>query len=189
MTSYTSKTTGEEVARDCQSRIAGKTILITGVSSGGLGATFALTIAPFGPALIILASHNVAKAEQTAQDIAAVAPAVKTRVIRLDLASQAQVREAAADILKTSTTIDVLVNNAGVMATPYSTTPEGIERQFGTNHIGHFLLTNLLLPKLLASRPDTQKEPLRVVNVASNGFRFGWVRHEDINFGVSSSGP
>ncbi|CAK7222548.1 hypothetical protein SEUCBS140593_004936 [Sporothrix eucalyptigena] len=185
-TTYTAKTTGEAVARDSQTRIAGRTVLVTGTSPGGLGAAFATTIAPFGPTHIILASHNVVKAEHVAKDIAAVAPAVKTSVVKLDLSSQAQVREAAAEILKISTHIDILVNNAAVMATSYGTTVDGIEQQFGTNHIGHFLLTNLLLPKLLEARTQggvPAKEPLRVVNVASNGFRFGWVRYEDINFG------
>ncbi len=182
MSTYTFKTTGEDVARDCKAQIANKTVLVTGTTPGGLGATFAVTIAPFGPALIILASPSVAKAEQTAKDIAAVAPGVKTRVVQLDLASISQVRKAAQEILSIVDTIDVIVNNAGVMASPYRTTADGIELQFGTNHVGHFLLTNLLLSSLLV---DTKKQSVRVVNVSSGGFRFGHVRFEDINFGVS----
>lgn len=182
MSTYTSKTTGDEVAHDCKDQIANKTVLVTGTTPNGLGATFATTIAPFGPALIILASHSFAKAEQTAKDIAAVAPNVKTRVVELDLSSISQVRKAAKEILSITEKIDVIVNNAGVMASPYSTTVDGIESQFGTNHIGHFLLTNLLLSSALGG---VEKQSWRVVNVSSNGFRYGPVRIEDINFGVS----
>ncbi|CAK7219916.1 hypothetical protein SCUCBS95973_003983 [Sporothrix curviconia] len=181
---YTNKTTGEEVARDCKEHIVNKTVLVTGISPGGLGATFATTIAPFSPALIILASHNVDKAEQTAKDIAAVAPTVKTRVIKLDLASISQVRQAVEAILALDTVIDVIVNNAGIMATPYGTTKDGIELQFGTNHVGHFLMTNLLLEAQLARAPS---HAVRVVNVSSDGFRLGWVRFKDINFGSKSA--
>ncbi|CAK7246414.1 MAG: hypothetical protein STHCBS139747_008045 [Sporothrix thermara] len=177
---YTAKTTGQEVARDCKEQIVNKTILVTGATPSGLGATFATTIAPFGPALIILASYNIEKAKQTAKDIAALAPAVKTHVVKLDLASISQVRQAVKDILALDTTIDVIVNNAGIMATPYGSTKDGIELQFGTNHVGHFLMTNLLLEAQLAKTPTS---PVRVVNVSSNGYRYGLVRFEDTNFG------
>lgn len=186
MSAYTSKTTGDDVARDCKARIANKTVVVTGTTPGSLGSTFAATIAPYGPALIILASHSVVKAEQTAKDIAAVAPGVKTRVVELDLASISQVRKAAKEILSIVETIDVIVNNAGIMAPPYGTTTDGIELQFGTNHVGHFLLTNLLLSSVLG---DTKKQPLRVVNVSSGGFRYSPIRFEDINFGVSRYNP
>ncbi|ERS99618.1 short-chain dehydrogenase [Sporothrix schenckii 1099-18] len=179
MPNYTSKTTGDEVARDCKSQIANKTILVTGATPGGLGATFATTIAPYGPAVIILASHSVVKAGDTAKAIEAISPDVKTIVIELDLASISQVRKAAENILGCVDTIDVIVNNAGIMAAPYSKTVDGIESQFGTNHVGHFLLTNLLLSSI--SR-DKKKRPLRVVNVSSNGFRFSPVRIKDISF-------
>ncbi|CAK7206824.1 hypothetical protein SEUCBS139899_009630 [Sporothrix eucalyptigena] len=167
---YSAKTTGDEVARDCQQHIANKIILVTGTSPGGLGATFAITIAPFGPSQIILASYNISKAEQTARDIKAVAPNVKTLVVELDLSSIDQVRQAAAKLIARNVTIDVIVNNAGVMASPYRTTKDGIELQFGTNHIGHFLFTNLLLETHLAQSPE---KSLRIVNVSSDGFRYG----------------
>lgn len=107
---------------------------------------------------------------------------MRTWVIELDLASLEQTRNAAEKINSLDQHIDVVVNNAGIMAHPYSTTVGGIESQFGTNHVGHFLLTNLLLPNILASRL-----PIRVINVASNGFRFGPPRYEDWNFNVRSS--
>jgi NAD(P)-dependent dehydrogenase (short-subunit alcohol dehydrogenase family) len=179
MTPYNADTTAEEVATDCHSQIANKTILVTGVSSGGLGATFAIIIAKHNPACIILATRDLSKAKETAQEIAAIAPAVRTWPIELDLSSLQQIRKAAENINALDEHIDVIINNAGIMASPYSKTVDGVESQFATNHIGHFLLTNLLLPKVLA-----RKLPVRVVNVASNGFRFGPVRFDDWNFDV-----
>ncbi|KAL1889660.1 hypothetical protein Sste5346_008779 [Sporothrix stenoceras] len=184
MSTYTAKTTGDEVARACKDQIANKTVLVTGTTPNGLGAKFATTIAPFGPALIILASHCITKAEQTAKDIADVAPEVMTRVVELDLSSISKVRNAAKEILGITEKIDVIVNNAGIMAAPYSTTIDGIESHFGTNHIGHFLLTNLLLSSVVGGG---KTQSLRVVNVSSNGFRYSPVRIEDINFGDGST--
>ncbi|TFK86693.1 NAD(P)-binding protein, partial [Polyporus arcularius HHB13444] len=86
-------------------------------------------------------------------------------------------RKAAAEVLSWPEPIDVLVNNAGIMATPYGKTVDGIESQFGTNHIGHFLFTNLIMPKLLES-----KQGPRVVNVSSNGHRLSDIRWDDFNF-------
>jgi NAD(P)-dependent dehydrogenase (short-subunit alcohol dehydrogenase family) len=182
MSPYNFDTTAEEVASDCQSQIANKTILITGVSPGGLGANFATIIAKYGPACIILATRDQSKAEETAKEITASAPAVRTWLIELNLGSLEQIRQAAEKISALDEHIDVIVNNAGIMACPYSKTVDGVESQFATNHIGHFLLTNLLLPKILA-----RNTPIRVVNVASNGFRFGPVRFDDYNFDVWTS--
>lgn len=180
MGAYTHDTSAEEVATDCHAQIANKTILVTGVSPVGLGAAFVAVVAKHAPACLILAARDVAKAEATAREVAAVAPQVRTRCIALDLASLEQVRTAAAEINSLEEQIDIIVNNAGVMATPYSKTVDGIELQFAANHIGHFLLTNLLLPKILA-----RKTPVRVVNVSSNGWRLSPVRFEDWNFVVS----
>ncbi|CAM1507601.1 Fc.00g072420.m01.CDS01 [Cosmosporella sp. VM-42] len=177
MSPYTKDTTAEEVAADCQSRIANKTILVTGASPGGLGATFASIIANYGPAGVILATRDLSKAEATAKEIAIIAPKVRTWSIELDLGSREQIKKAAEQINSLGEHIDVIVNNAGIMAPPFSKTVDGIESQFGTNHIGHFLLTNLLLPSILS-----KNVPVRVVNVSSNGFRFGPPRFEDWNF-------
>ncbi|KAK7917805.1 NAD(P)-binding protein [Apiospora marii] len=177
MSPYTADTTGDEVAADCQAQIAGKTVLVTGATPGGLGAAFALTIAKYRPACIILATRSLAAAEQTAGQIRAVEATVKVRCVALDLGSLAQIRKAAAEVNAFEETVDVLVNNAGVMACPYAKTVDGIERQFGTNYVGHFLFTNLLLPKMLA-----RGSPVRVVNVSSDGHRFSHVRFEDLDF-------
>jgi NAD(P)-dependent dehydrogenase (short-subunit alcohol dehydrogenase family) len=181
MKTYTPETTAEEVAEDCSSQIANKTILVTGVSPSGLGAAFALAITKSKPACIILAARDLSKVEQTASDIDAIDSTVRTHSIKLDLESLEEIKKAAEAINSLDESIDVIVNNAGIMACPYGKTVDGIERHFAVNHIGHFLLTNLLLPKMLA-----RSVPIRVINVSSNGFRFSPVRYEDWNFDVRS---
>jgi NAD(P)-dependent dehydrogenase (short-subunit alcohol dehydrogenase family) len=140
---------------------------------------FASVISKYAPASIILATRDIAKAKTTANEITSVAPTVRTLMVELDLGSLEQVKTAADKINSLDENIDVIVNNAGIMAPPFSKTVDGIESQFATNHIGHFLLTNLLLPKILA-----RNVPVRVVNVTSGGFRFGPPRFEDWNFDV-----
>lgn len=95
------------------------------------------------------------------------------------MGSQAQVRKAAAEVNAYGENIDVLVNNAALMGCPYSKTPDGLETQLGTNHIGHFLFTNLILGKILAAGPGA-----RVINVSSGGHRFSPIRWDDLNFSV-----
>lgn len=183
MSEYSWSTTAEQVTSDCRSSIANKTILITGVTPGGLGAGFATIIAPYSPSLIILAARDTAKAIQTEQVIKAVTPSVATRILKLNLSSQEQIREAAKEVVSYKEHIDVLVNNAGTMAPPFGLTEDGVESQFGINHIGHFLFTNLIMDKLIV--PGKQS---RVVNVSSDGYRLGPVRFEDWNFDVRKSG-
>ncbi|PYH96847.1 short-chain dehydrogenase [Aspergillus ellipticus CBS 707.79] len=177
-THYNAQTTADEVARDCQSSIAHKTILITGVSPGGLGAEFAKVIAAYSPSLIILATRDIRKAQETETEIKRIAsPSVATRVLELDLSSQAQIRSAAKEVLAYEEHIDVLVNNAGVMAPPFMLFDDGVESQFAINHVGHFLFTNLIMSKLVAPGRTG-----RVVNVSSNGHQLGPVRFHDWNF-------
>ncbi|PGH27623.1 hypothetical protein AJ80_00636 [Polytolypa hystricis UAMH7299] len=177
MAVYNFQTTGDEIATNCAAHVENKTILVTGVTPGSLGAGFVIRIAKYRPRLIILASRNVSKAEKTARDIVTAAPEAKTRILELDLGSQDQIRKAALEVNAYQENIDVLVNSAGVMAVPYGVTKEGIESQFGTNHIGHFLFTNLIMPKLRASEYGG-----RVLIVASDGCRLGPVRFDDWNF-------
>jgi NAD(P)-dependent dehydrogenase (short-subunit alcohol dehydrogenase family) len=184
MAPYTPTTTADEVASGLAGSIKNNTVLITGVSPWGLGAEFAITIAKHFPALLILANRNLAKAQKTAQDIATVAPSVPIRILQLDLNSQAQVRKSAEEVNSYKEHIDVLVNNAGIMAGPYQLTEDGIDSQFGINHIGHFLFTNLILNKLVNGIGN---KPARVINVSSDGYRLGPVRFDDWNFDVSFS--
>ncbi|OKL61420.1 hypothetical protein UA08_03688 [Talaromyces atroroseus] len=129
MSLYPRETTADYIAANCSQAIKGKTVLITGVSPGGLGAEFAKVICKHAPGLLILANRDTAKASTTAQAIADLAPSVPTRILKLDLSPQAQVREAAREIMEDypEVNIDVLINNAGVMASPHKLNVDGIE--------------------------------------------------------------
>src|SRR5246127_947390 len=116
---------------------AGRTVIITGANSG-LGELTARELARVG-AQVILAVRNTEKGEAAAQQMTG-----DVEVRRLDLQDLSSVRDFADGV----ETVDVLVNNAGIMATPYALTADDFEGQIGTNHLGHFALTNLLLPKL-----------------------------------------
>ncbi|HEY1442794.1 MAG TPA: SDR family NAD(P)-dependent oxidoreductase, partial [Mycobacterium sp.] len=115
----------------------GRTVIVTGANSG-LGAVTARELAAKG-AKIVMAVRNTEKGEAAAQQITG-----QVEVRRLDLQDLSSVRQFADGIDKA----DVLINNAGIMAAPYALTVDGFESQVGTNHLGHFALTNLLLPKL-----------------------------------------
>ena len=140
---------------------AGRTVVVTGANSG-LGLITARELARVG-AKTILAVRNTAKGEAAA---AAMTGDVEVRP--LDLQDLSSVR-AFADGLDS---VDVLVNNAGIMAVPYALTKDGFESQIGTNHLGHFALTNLLLPKISD----------RVVTVASIMHLIGWINLDDLNW-------
>lgn len=139
--------------------LGGRTIVVTGPTVGGLGHYTALELARKG-ARVVLAGRTPAKVDRTVAAIRAEVPGADLETLRLDLASLAAVRKAAAAAARLGA-IDVLVNNAGVMATPYSRTEDGLELQMATNHFGPFLLTGLLLPQLAASGDG------RVVTVSS----------------------
>lgn len=109
----------------------------------------------------------------------------KITLIEMDQDSLASVRAGAESFLKQSKTLNILINNAGIMATPEGKTKDGFESQFGTNHVAHFLLFQLLKDTLLAS--STSDFPSRVVSVSSFGHRYGKVRLNDYNFTESGS--
>ncbi|WAO83063.1 Hypothetical protein NCS54_00024300 [Fusarium falciforme] len=181
MAPYTSSTPISELVADYASIIKGKTILTTGVTPKGLGATFVEATAAASPELLILAGRTASKLQELSETISATHPGVKTRHLIVDLSSMDSVRKAAEEVNGWGdvSEIDVVVNNAGVMAIPYATTSDGFEMQFAADHLGHFLLTNLIMDKILAS-----KSP-RVVNVSSNGHSFSPVRHYDPHFSAS----
>lgn len=182
MVKHDSKTTVHQLAREYAPIIKGKTVLTTGASPGGLGALFIKAIAAAEPGLAILAGRNVDKLQQTADDLSSKHPNLKTKLLALDLSSLASVRAAAEEVKGWSDVpkIDVLVNNAGIMATDFKLTEDGFESQFAANHLGHFLFTNLIMDKILAS------ESPRIVSVSSNGHRLGPIRWGDPGFSVSS---
>jgi hypothetical protein len=179
---YDATATGSGLVNDFASEIKGKVVLTTGVSPGGLGAIFVEAVAKAQPALLILAARNPAKSEQTAAVVKAANPGVQTRALELDLGSLAAVRKAAETVKSWADVplIDVLVNNAGLMAVDYKLSPDGYESHFATNHLGHFLFTNLIMEKLTAAQSP------RVVNVSSDGHRLSPIRFFDYNFSVSS---
>jgi len=151
----------------------GRTILVTGANSG-LGVRSAEALAAKG-AHVVMACRNEAKAEAARRSVADAASGPEPTVVRLDLADLGQVREAAKEVAATVERLDVLMNNAGVMAIPRSLTAEGHEMQFGTNHLGHFALTGLLLPLLL------QAPAPRVVTTSSNAHKVGRMNWDDLD--------
>lgn len=138
---------------------SGRTVVITGANSG-LGAVTARELSAHG-ATVVLACRDVAKGEQVASSLPG------AEVVRLDLGSLESVREAAGEIRGRHERVDLLVNNAGLMMTPRGVTQDGFELQVGTNHLGHFAFTGLLLDRLLVG-PDS-----RVVTVTSLAHRWG----------------
>lgn len=147
-------------------------VLITGVGPNGLGETLVTTLAAHGPALLILAGRQPAKVGAVAEAIKKAHPDVPTRVLQLDLASLASVRQAASQVTEP---LHLIVNNAGVMNIPTRTlTTDGFEMHFAVNYLGAFLFTNLLVPRLAPGA--------RVVMVVSNGYALSPVRFSDYNF-------
>ncbi|MEU5840751.1 oxidoreductase [Rhodococcus sp. NPDC047139] len=145
--------------------LSGRTAVVTGANSG-LGAETARALARAG-ADVVLACRDVAKGEAVAADLGD-----RAQVRRLDLADLASVRSFAEEVRSAYDRIDVLVNNAGVMAVPLRRTADGFEMQIGTNHFGHFALTGLLLDRITD----------RVVTVSSAMHRIGRIDLEDINW-------
>jgi NAD(P)-dependent dehydrogenase (short-subunit alcohol dehydrogenase family) len=153
-------------------------VVITGPSEGGIGSETAVSLAKASPAMLILAGRSESKIAPVIARIAESSPDVRVKFVTLDLGSLKSVRKAAAEINEITTKIHLLINNAAIMACPYAKTEDGIESQFGTNHIGHFLLTNLLMDKIIAAGAGA-----RIVNVSSSAIR-GTIRYDDYNFQV-----
>lgn len=149
----------------------GRVAVVTG-SNTGLGFDTARALAEHG-ATVILGVRDPAKGAAAAERIRSTAPQSSVLVQELDLGNLTSVRNASAAILADHPRIDLLVNNAGVMIPPKAVTPDGFELQFGTNHLGHFALTGLLLERLLTT-PGS-----RVVVVASLGHKLGGAIHFD----------
>jgi len=150
----------------------GRTAVITG-SNTGLGYETAAALAAKG-AHVVLAVRNVDKGNDAAARIGDQTPGASVAVAELDLTSLDSIRAAAEALRSEHDTIDLLVNNAGVMMTPKATTKDGFELQFGTNHLGHFAFTGLLLDRLLPVAGS------RVVTVSSMGHRLGRIDFDDL---------
>jgi len=170
-------TTAEETADYYAGKVPGKTIFVSGVSPGGIGAYFVKLVAKYQPRLLILAGRNLSKVEETKKDVLSISSSIKVRTIQLDLSSQEQIREAAKVVNSYAENIDILINSAAGIASDYGTTKDGIESQFGTNYLGPFLFTNLIMNKILVSEGGG-----RIVSVGSAGHRWSPIRFDDWSF-------
>jgi NAD(P)-dependent dehydrogenase (short-subunit alcohol dehydrogenase family) len=154
-------------------------VLITGPSKDSIGAETAVTLAHGSPAAYLILGRALDKIQPVIDEIKTVDPSITVKFYQVDLDSLASVRSVAQTILDdfSVSKIDVIVNNAGIMACPYEKTKDGLEMQFGVNHISHFLLANLLMPKILAAGPGA-----RIVNISSYGNIMSDIRYEDSGF-------
>lgn len=158
--------------------LSGKRAAITGVT-GGLGVNAAIQLGRQGAALTVTARDD-AKAAKALEQIAREAPGTAIDVVQLDLADLTATKSAAQSVLSSIDHLDILINNAGVMAAPQRLTVDGFELQMGTNHLGHFAWTATLWPLLL-------KSSTRVVTVAS--FAHTWVHGIDIRSLTTEGSP
>uniref|UniRef100_A0A8C1YP19 Retinol dehydrogenase 12, like n=2 Tax=Cyprinus carpio TaxID=7962 RepID=A0A8C1YP19_CYPCA len=154
-------------------RLDGKTVIITGANTG-IGKETAIDLAKRG-ARIIMACRDTEKAEAALKEVKDASGNQDVVTSRLDLADSKSIREFAEKINKEEKQVNILINNAGVMVCPYGKTADGFEMQIGVNHMGHFLLTYLLLDLIKRSTPA------RIVNVSSMAHQWGTINLEDIN--------
>ena len=154
----------------------GRTAVITGANTG-LGYETAAALAAKG-ARVVLAVRNLDKGQEAVRRIEQATPAARVDLQQLDLTSLESIRAAAEQLKSTHDKLDLLINNAGVMFTPKSKTKDGFELQFGTNHLGHFAFTGLLLDRVLET-PGS-----RIVTVSSVGHRFArnGIRFDDLQW-------
>lgn len=155
------------------------TVVITGASAHGLGAQTALDLAKANPAHLLLLARSATKVQPVIDEIARLSPTTRTSFVSISLDDLESVRSAAAEVISqlASGKIDVLINNAGIMAVPFAKTKLGVESQFATNHLGHFVLTLHLTPYIRAAGEEG-----RVVNLASDGYLICPFRPDNINF-------
>src|SRR5580704_12264578 len=169
--SFGATSTTDEVLQGVD--LSGKRVLVTGVSAG-LGVETARALAAHG-AHVIGAARDLSKAQAATEQVRAqAARGGSLSLVQLDLASLDSVRRCADGLLAAGQPLDVIIANAGVMACPKGTTADGFETQFGTNHLGHFVLVNRIASLLKAGS--------RLVNLSSAGHRFSDVNLDDPNF-------
>lgn len=157
-------TTGTDVAAAFPEAIKGRTILITGVNRTGIGYAIAEAFASQSPSTLIITGRSQAKLQKSVKALHEAHPSVTVKPLTLDLSSQKSVKDAANEVLSWQDvpSLDIVVNNAGVMNIKERTLSEdGVEMHFATNYLGHFLFTNLVMPKILAGKNK------RIVNLSS----------------------
>ncbi|XVF09905.1 hypothetical protein REPUB_Repub07fG0137200 [Reevesia pubescens] len=166
---FSASSTAEEVTQGIDA--TGLTAIITGASSG-IGTETARVLALRG-VHVVMGVRNMAAGRKVKETMVKQNPKAKIDAMELDLSSMASVRKFAADFESSGLPLNILINNAGIMATPFMLSKDGIELQFATNHIGHFLLTNLLLETMKKTAHRSKMEG-RIVNVSSRRHKFSY---------------
>ncbi|OGM41836.1 hypothetical protein ABOM_009652 [Aspergillus bombycis] len=199
---FNKKTEALEVAEAFASRIRGKTIIVTGVNRGGIGFSTAQAFVSYhacvsytspiltdqasqSPSLLIITGRNPSKIQDSISALRAEFPAVNYRGLCVDLSNQQSVRNAATEVLNWADVpmINIVVNSAGIMGIQERTlSKDGIELHFATNHLGHWLLACLIMPKLIKAAESNPIGATRIVNVSSASPQVSGVRWSDINF-------
>ncbi|KAJ3085567.1 hypothetical protein HK102_014043 [Quaeritorhiza haematococci] len=177
MTTFNAASKAEDVAAHFAEHARGKTIIVTGANTG-LGLETSRVLALHG-ATVILCSRNPKNGEAAVAKIKEQQPDANVTTMTLDLGSLKSVKEFADAFLAKYSVLNILINNAGIMACPKALTTDGFETQFGVCHIGHFYLTQLLFPLLIKSA--TPESPSRVVNLSSIA-QFAFAPNEGIKF-------
>ncbi|KAK4559373.1 hypothetical protein RGQ29_008550 [Quercus rubra] len=176
---FSASSTAEEVTKGIDG--TGLTAIVTGASSGlGAETTRVLTLRGVH---VIMAVRNTDAGKNVKEQILKENPNAKIDVMELDLTSMGSVRKFASDYNASGLPLNLLINNAGVMATPFKLSQDNIELQFATNHIGHFLLTNHLLETMKKTARDSNKEG-RIVNLSSMAHQYAYregIRFDKIN--------
>jgi len=177
MTTFNASSTTNDVIAGIS--LADRVAVVTGTSAG-LGIETARVLAAAG-ARVVLVARNREKLEPVVQSLRAQLPRAQFDTALMDLSDLDSVRAAAADIAARFPRINLLINNAGVMACPFGRTAQGFEMQFGTNHLGHFLFTGLLAQAVRAGAAASAQDS-RVICLSSAAHRFGEVDFDDPNF-------
>ncbi|WCJ43044.1 NAD(P)-binding Rossmann-fold superfamily protein [Euphorbia peplus] len=176
---FSARSTAEQVTHGIDA--TGLTAIITGASSG-IGVETARVFALRG-VHVVMAVRNVETGKEVREAILKEIPSAKVEVMHLDLSSMASVRKFVSEYISSGLPLNLLINNAGVMAPPFMLSEDNIELQFATNHIGHFLLTDLLLETMKNTARESNQEG-RIVNVSSGGHIFAYregIRFDKIN--------
>jgi NAD(P)-dependent dehydrogenase (short-subunit alcohol dehydrogenase family) len=182
---FGAETEASVVAAAFPDSIRGRTILITGVNKLGIGYATAQALASQSPRRLILCGRSQAKLQECLESLRAVYPLVDCRSLILDLSSQKSARRAASEVLgwEDIPAIDIVINNAGIMSIPELTLSEdGVELQLATNHVGHFLFTNLIMSKIIAATKNAPAGAGRIVNISSMANLVSPLRASDINW-------
>jgi NAD(P)-dependent dehydrogenase (short-subunit alcohol dehydrogenase family) len=182
---FGASTDGLNVAAAFPASIKGRSILITGINKLGLGYTAAEAFASQGPRCLILAGRSTTKVQECVDSLRSHYPGIDYRILQFDLSSQKSVRAAAAEVLDWADvpTINLVINNAGVMNIQKHTLSEdGIELHLSTNFVGHFLFTNLIMPKIIAAAKDAPHGSTRIINISSIGVATSPLRVSDVNW-------